>query len=381
MSAIKEVKMPDLGTAASQITLVSWLKDEGEAVKRGEPLCVVETDKAASELESIADGFLLRKVVAEGAVVETGQTIALIGRSDEATRETPVAAPDAKAPPAGPVGVGPPHESKVSPVAAEVKASPMIVNLARRSGVDLNRISGTGPGGQVTRSDVLRAKEGETGPHRSALSRNQVVVARTVSTRWREAVPISLSARIRMDNAMSFRERPDTGRRLAIDSLFVHGAALAMREFPNFRCFFEEEALVDVRGINVAVAVSGGTGLYLPVIRNADRQTLEEIDSQLSGLVALAAAGRLTREHLSGATFSVSNLGMLPIDSFTAVIPSGQAAILSVGAVRESMTYSRTDAPRLDRIATVVLTVDHRFINGKEAGEMLARIKEAVEAL
>ena len=376
----KEIRMPDLGTTESEVTLAFWFKEEGDTVKRGEPLCVVETDKATSDLESIADGVLLRRIVGEGGKVAAGDIIAYIGRAGEEI--SPAGEMAGHAPAERPAKHAPLASGGSVPPKPAANASPMIVNLASRAGVDLSRVVGTGPGGQITRADLLKAGEApDGGAARQGLSKNQISVARAVTASWRQVVPISLWASVRMEKAIALRESTGAGRRAAFDSLLVYAASRVVPDFPNFRCSFEGDALVPADGVNIAVAVSGEDRLVLPVVRNADRKSLPEIDAQVRDFAARGAAGSLTTGDLGGATFAVSNLGMMPIDAFTAIIPPGQAAILTAGRIRDVAAFGADLRPVVEKTAQVVLTVDHRFINGREAARFLTRFKEAMESL
>ncbi len=383
----KEIRMPDLGTAVSEVTIVRWLKAEGDAVKRGESLCEVETDKATSELESIAEGVLLRQVAAEGAVVGVGGLVALIGKQGETLDAAASAKPaqETKPAPVAPAAAG-------GVAAGEVKVSPMIANLIKRLGVEMSRITPTGPGGQITRTDVLKAKDVPqrgSAPAQSApavagkkpLSKNQLSVSRTISASWREVVPISLWATINMNPAIALREKQGGSRKIAFDAIFVHAAASAVGEHPDFQCYYDNDQLVSVGAVNIAVAVSGPNGLFLPVIKNADRQPLSEIDRQVRDFAARAAADELTLEELGGATFTISNLGMMPIDSFTAIIPPRQGAILTIGAIKNEVAFKEDNCLGINKVVQTILTVDHRFINGRDAAHFLSRMKEVMETL
>ncbi|MBN2211917.1 MAG: 2-oxo acid dehydrogenase subunit E2 [Sedimentisphaerales bacterium] len=383
----REIRMPDLGTAVSQVTVVRWLKAEGDSVKRGEPLCEVETDKATSELESIAEGVLLRQVAAEGSTVEVGDVVAYVGRKGEVIEGVVSAETTQEHKPVSAAN------TKTSAGAnSEVKASPMIVNLAKRLGIDLNQVTPTGPGGQVTRSDVLQAKDAPKVEKASIvasamaaqklnLTKNQLSVSRTISTSWREVVPISLWAGINMNQAIALREKEGGARKIAFDAIFVHAAAQVIREHPNFQCYYENDALVSVGGVNIAVAVSGEKGLFLPVVKNADQQSLKEIDRQVRDFAARAANDQLTLEELGGATFTISNLGMLPIDSFTAIIPPRQGAILTIGAIKNEVAFKADNCFGVNKVTQAILTVDHRFINGRDAAQFLSGVKEVMETL
>jgi len=379
---LQEIKMPDLGTATTEVTLAGWLKKEGDPVQRGEALCEVETDKATSELESVAEGILLKQIMAAGTVVQVGQVIAYIGSSGEALPAEGQGENRAEAAAA-------PPESLESSAADTPKISLMIRNFAQRAGVALSKVKGTGPQGQILREDVLRAKQegGESRlppskPSSMVLSKNQLGVARTITRSWNEIVPINLWGTIRMTAALSLRQRhqEQTAEKLSFDAIFLYAAGQAMKEYPRFQAYYEEEKIIAGAGINVAVAVSVGEDLYIPVIPAADTKQIVQIHEELSALTEKARQGSLALEDMNGATFTISNLGMYPVDAFTAIIPPGQCGILTIGRITDGLELD--GAGMSDRqVCQVILSVDHRFINGRQAAEFLTYFKTCMERL
>jgi pyruvate dehydrogenase E2 component (dihydrolipoamide acetyltransferase) len=375
------IKMPDLGTTVSQVTVVSWLKKEGEPVQVGDPLCEVETDKATSALESVAQGILLRQVVPPGSVVEVGAIVAYVGTPGESLE---VAAPPS------PGEVADTLASSRAVTAAPLRVSPMVRNLAERLGVALDQVRGTGPEGLITREDVLRARDGQAAgpppgapPAETALSKNQLAVARTITKSWHEIVPINVWGRIGVAGALALRQRvqAESGAKLSYDAVFVHVVSHLVKEFPKFRAYFENDRLLTTDSVNVGLAVSAGEDLFIPVVRDADQKPLSQINREVQELADKAARGTLTPAEMAGATFTVSNLGMFPVRAFTAIIPPQQCGILTVGTIEEVVRFREGHAPAADKVVSVILAVDHRFINGRQAAEFLSRLKERVEQL
>ena len=360
-----EIKMPDLGTTVEQVTLVAWLKNPGDMVKRGEALCEVETDKATSELESVAQGVLLKQMVPAGTEIDAGTVIAYVGKEGESIEPAAQAKPATTAEPRA--------QSTAQAQPSEGKVSPMIRNLAKRKGIDLATITGSGPGGQITRTDVLNAGKATDKPAAAAgivLSKNQLGVARTIEKSYREIIPMSVLARVNMAVAIAKRsQQTQSGRKLSYDAIFVHATAAAMKQAERFQCYFDNDKLVSAGGVNVGVAISRGDDLFIPVVRDADTKPVEEIDREIRAFADKAAKGELSLAEMSGASFTISNLGMLPIEAFTAVVPPQQSGVLTVGSLSA------------DSITTVILTVDHRFVNGRQAAEFVTAIKERMESL
>jgi len=386
-----EIIVPDMGTSADQVTLVRWLKSEGDRVKRGEPLCEVETDKAVSEVEAFAEGVLLQQLVPEGAQIRVGTTIAYIGQEGEtiapADARQPIGASLPAAEPAAPQAETTTTTAQ-SPDAPEV--SLMVRNLARRLGVDFSRITATGPGEMILRDDVIRAAKaggqaaaGATAePDELPLSANQQAVVRRITESHRRIIPVNFVCRINASQMLKKRmEVLRQGKaKPGIDAIFVHAVSQVVKQFPHFRCYMKDDRLLRIDAVNVGVAVSNDEALYIPVIKNADAKSLTDIDRQIRELIDKARRNRLQARELSGATFTISNLGMYPVQSFNVIIPPGQAAALAIGCIEEVPIF-RKNALAAEPIVSVVLSVDHRFINGRLAGQFLAQLKDVLEHL
>ncbi|MBU4397894.1 MAG: 2-oxo acid dehydrogenase subunit E2 [Planctomycetes bacterium] len=370
------IKMPDLGTTVEEVTLVAWLKQVGEPVKRGEPLCEVETDKATDQLESVAAGVLLRQVVPAKSEVRSGTVIAYVGSPGEIIQEEVAPAPTLGQDPAPqPVAVKADTERRVPPV---------IRNLAKREGVNLDAVTGTGPGGRITRDDVLRAKQTSAPAGKSGVpySKEQLSVARRVSRSNREIPTIDLMASIDMSAIIDRRRslQEENSRKVAFDGFFLFGAARSIKQFPSFAAHAGDDLLHKHKTIDVCLAVSHERKLYLPVVLNADKLALDEIQMEIDRLVENVRSGRIRSKDLAGGCFTVSNLGMYPVDCFQMIIPPEQSAALAIGATQQQAVVK--DGRIVARpICTVALSVDHRMINGAEAAEFLKHLKDTLEQL
>ncbi len=370
------IRMPDLGTTVETIILRAWLKEEGESVCLGEPLCEVETDKAVSELESAAEGVLLRQVVSEGTEVQSGAIIAYVGAPGEQIPDDKIVEPRGA-------------EERTEPDAlpkerAAPTVSPLIRHLAEREGVDLNAVVGTGIGGRITRDDVLKAKSGDEPDDTAAkeLPTHQRAVARRVLASHHQIVPFDMVCRIDMSSAEALRERLEgqLGRSVSYDAVFIHAVSRIVADFPDFLKSLTDDSLVVRNEITIGFIVGLSEGLYAPAVARADQKSPEQIEKEVKRLAVQAARGKLPVDASTGACLTISNLSMHPIQSFNAVIPPGQSAALAIGGVEETPLWRDgqvTAAP----MASVTLTVDHRIINGQEAARFLARLKEFMEAL
>lgn len=362
------IRMPDFGTAVDEVRLVRWLVEEGETVTRGRILAEIETDKASSELESVADGVLLKQAVAAGESVKAGTVIAYIGRPGESLPEEgpPVAAQEG-APATAPAEKAP---------AAAPRVAPVVANLARKLGVDLALVRGTGESGTITREDVIRASK--TPPDSAErLPRTQAAVARAVLKSAQEIPHLRISMSIDMTSAVRLREQFTPP--VSYDAIFLKAMAKAAQSTPLLTARLEGEHVIRAGTIDIALAVGFQNDLSLPVVRDAGAKDLRRIDSELAALAARAAAGELKIEETTGGCMTLSNLGMYPVDWFEALIFPGQSAILSLGAVQRRAVVVE-DRVVIRPVATVNFAADHRLVNGRTAAEFLARLKEIVES-
>ena len=379
---VKAIKIPDLGTNTDEVKLVEWLKQEGDPVKRGDMLCEVETDKAVDELESVAEGTLLRQVVPAGTDIRSGTIIAYVGSPGEAIPDPETASPQKQD-----------QASQVtSKAAGAARVSPVVRNLAKRHDVDLESISGSGPGGRITREDVISASQAkgddtggstsESGEKETRLPKQQLSVARRVSRSNQEIPTIDLVCTVDVTRMMRLRQRlgEETSRKPAYDSIFLYAVSRIITDFENFRRHVSGDNVVVHETVDLCVAISRERELYTPVIREADKLSLEEIDVEVRGLAEKTRAGQLRPGDMAGGSLTVSNLGMFPVQSFNVVIPPEQSAALAVGAIEERPVVREGKIVPLP-MATLVLSVDHRSINGGEAAEFVKQLKDTLEAL
>ncbi|HMC66888.1 MAG TPA: dihydrolipoamide acetyltransferase family protein [Gemmataceae bacterium] len=386
--AITTITMPNLGQTIAELTLLAWLKKAGDRVERGETLVEVETDKTTVPVEAYVSGVLRRILQPAGSVVAAGEPIAVISSTaDEPLAEEPKATPAACA--AVPT---PQADQRPEPVnARQVLATPAAERLSQERGINLASVVGSGPGGRVLVNDVeshlSEAAQAGQAVRVEPLVASEVVelspmrratVARMVQS-VREAPQFALSVDVDMTEIERRRLSAATaGHKPSFTAYIVHAVATALRQHPQLNARYECDRLQRFRDIHIGLAVATPRGLLAPVIRDADRRTVEEIDSFIEELERKARQGRLLPEALRGATFTISNLGSHGIDRFTAILNPPQAGILAVGriALRPISTEDRIES-RLT--ATLTLTCDHRAIDGAEAAVFLGAVRAALE--
>jgi pyruvate dehydrogenase E2 component (dihydrolipoamide acetyltransferase) len=433
-----KVVMEALSPTMEEGRLVEWKKGEGDPVAVGDVLAEVETDKAVMELVARAGGTLLKQVVPAGATVPVSELVALIGEPGEAVengkptpaqeqqaaRPTPEANRPESAPPAPPASKateGAPSGAKApegpaastAPVAlptGRVKASPLARRIAAERGIDLGGIAGTGPEGRVVLRDLEGAPAGPRGaaapaggaPAPAAPAQPRPVVVRspdgtpftdvplsqirkTIARRLAQSIgPIPtfyLTTEVDMERAWDAREGLKAlgeGPKVSFNDIVIKAVATALRQHPACNAWWQDDRIRYWHEVHVSMAVAIEEGLITPVIRHTDLKSLREIATESVDLAARARQRRLTPEEYTGGTFSVSNLGMLDIDDFTAVINPPEAGILAVGRiVQKAVVYEGQLAAR--RRLRLTMSCDHRVIDGATGAQFLKTLKAMLE--
>jgi pyruvate dehydrogenase E2 component (dihydrolipoamide acetyltransferase) len=388
-----EVILPRLGQGMESGTIVRWLKSEGEPVEKGEPLFELDTDKVTQEVEAEAAGVLLKIAVAEGEV-PVGQTVAFIGAKGEDVPEVAAPAPTKEeSTPSEPEPVAEvAHEAAVASGNGRIKASPLARRMARERGIELSGVRGTGPDGRIVAEDVERAEAGgppplvDTGPdlwtgtQRVPLTNIRKTIARRLTEAWQIPVfQLQASADMTRVNALvaKLRER-DPEVRVTVTDVLTKVCAQALMQHREVNAEFTEDAILLHPSANIGLAVAAPQGLVVPVIRDAHQLPLRVIARHRSDLVGRARENKLRAEDLEGGTFTISNLGMYAVESFTAVLNPPQAAIVAVGATEERVVP--VDGEMVVRpMITLTCTFDHRAVDGAPAAAFLQTLKESLE--
>lgn len=382
-----DVIMPMLGMAQETGKIVRWLKQDGDAVTKGEPLLEVETDKVTVEIESPAGGTLAAVTVPEGAEVPVGTVIAVVLAKGEVV--APVADVKAKA-------VREVETVAAAPVAAAAaapsrpprrrRASPKARRLAEARGVDLDVLAGTGPNGAVTAKDVESTAEAALhGPAPNGDSFEVGTVWRVMADRttrsWQEVPHFVLWRDVdasRLESWKTAARRKPGCERVSVTDLLVRLCAEALRRHPRVNASWRDGAIVPGSGVNVAVAVATDDGLVAPVVHRADTLELAAVSARRVEIADAARAGRLRAEDVQGGTFTISNLGMFGVDGFQAIVNAPQAAILAVGR-----TLDRPVALNGEVVIRPVLTLsvafDHRVVDGARGAAFLDTLAGLIE--
>ncbi|HEY2126748.1 MAG TPA: dihydrolipoamide acetyltransferase family protein [Streptosporangiaceae bacterium] len=425
------LRMPEVAAGATEAVLAEWLVADSAEFAAADTLATVETDKAMVDVEAEDAGVVLKTLVAPGAHVEVGAPIAVLGQPGEAVADigavlaelgvpaTPGTAdvPTTVTTPIAPASTPATTVTTVTTISAagngRVFASPLARKIARQSGVPVEAITGTGPGGRILRRDVEAAiashaaaapatvapatvaaeavttaaePSGESGeiresgeiPHSRA---RRAIAARLVESK-QTAPHFYLRATVRADRLVALRAEINTGQddgsRVSLNDLVVKAAAAAHQQVPAMNVIWTPDAVRTFRTVDVAVAVATDRGLVTPVLRDVTAQTISQVAARTRDLAARARDGRLRQAELEGGTISVTNLGMYGVEEFAAIINPPQAAILAVGAVRDE-PVAEDGAVTVGKVMTVTLSVDHRPVDGVIAARWLAALRELLE--
>jgi pyruvate dehydrogenase E2 component (dihydrolipoamide acetyltransferase) len=414
--AITKVVMPKLSEAMETGKVIKWLKKEGDKVEGGEIVAEIETDKADIELESFGAGVLRKIVVPAGARVPVGGLIAVIAEPADDIASVLAAAPPPSSVSAGPAPrpvqppapplparpIAPAPAPAPQPLAGgpggRVKASPLAKKIAAQSGVDLRLVQGSGPGGRVVRRDVEAARSAAPAlapagiPHPGIhapgveyqdvpLSSIRAAIAKRMPLAKGPVPHFYLTGEIAMDRAWELREELNALEghpKVSVTDMIVKACALALSKHPEVNASFHGDTIRVSYRVHMGLAVALDEGLITPVLRDCDRKSLVQIAVEGRDLVERARNRRLRAPELSGATFSISNLGMFDVDEFSAIINPPEGAILAVGSVKV-VPVVEEGRIGMGRRMKVTLSCDHRVMDGAMGARFLQDLRRLLE--
>jgi pyruvate dehydrogenase E2 component (dihydrolipoamide acetyltransferase) len=389
------VVMPALELTQETGKLVSWRKKEGEAVAKGETLLEVETDKAVVEVEALADGFLAGVKAKEGDVIAVGHTIAWIVNKGESAPvdEAPAAAAASAATPTARAAESALPAGDAAHSGAKVKISPKARRLASELHVSLDGVRGSGPGGEILASDIeAAAKSSAASPSVGASPSGAKIetltaVGRLMAERTTQSwttVPhfflvreVDASALHQTREKLAASASTNSGVKITHTDLLIALVARVLLQHPRMNASWTPAGIQLHPEVNIAIAIAVNDGVITAVIPNAHITSIAEIATQRRDLAERAKSGKSRPQDFAGATFTISNLGMFQIDSFTAIIPSPQAAILAVGAISDRIVAIERQ-PAVRSMMTLTLSCDHRVIDGARGAQFLNDLAQAI---
>jgi len=390
-----EIIIPHVGETTTRVTILQWFKAEGDTVSKGEPLLEVETDKSVLTIEAYADGVLESIIVPAGEEADAMQVIGFLSSADaglkvEAEKAAPPEAASGGEPrPASeaPAEMAGPRRKK----AGRQPVSPVARKLAKKHGIDLSSLDGSGPGGMITSDDVQAAIETGQQPQAAVASDTTVELSRMRRTigqrmqRSKTTVPhFYVAASVDMSEAATLREgllptiEAQDGVRLSYTHLMVKALALAAKRVPVVNASYAEDKLVQHSQVNVGIAVALEDGLIVPVLKNASAKSLAQIAREASGLVQRARENRLTVEDMQGGTITLTNLGGADVEFFAAIINPPESVIVASGEVAPRPVV--IDGGIFVRpTVTMVASGDHRVLDGVALARFLKTMKDLLE--
>lgn len=402
-----EIRMPQLGLTMEEGTIGKWLKQVGDKVNVGEALVEITTDKLSSEIESEVEGYLLKIVAQEGEDIPVKGLVAIIGEQGEKVdvSEAKEVVEEAKIEQAVSTATETP-KTVATTETGRIKASPLAKKIAAELGVALNEIEGTGPGGRIVQKDVYKAadeqksnpvvKEEEApvvqaqaistipacGDIVKPLTNMRKVIGKRMQANKQTAPHVTLTTEVNVDKTIALRSKLNAKNkdvRFSYTDILVKMSASALRSHPIMNSSITEDSFIIHDRVNIGVAVALDGGLVVPVVSDVDRKGLKAITTETKDLITRARENTLTPDQMSGATFTISNLGGFDIDGFTPVINLPEAAILGVGRIVKKPIVNENDEIVPASMMVLSLSFDHRVVDGADAAAFLKTLKGYLE--
>lgn len=405
-----EIKMPQLGLTMEEGTVAQWLKQEGDTVAKGDVLLEITTDKLTSEIESEADGVLLKIVAKEGEDVPVKGLLGYIGEAGETVGDAaPVAAPAAAAPAPAEVPAAAPAPAPAAKAdGSRIRISPLARKTAAKMGVDYQNLTGSGPSGRIVQKDILAAaeaakqqpapvakapaatpapaaKSGELelmdGDEVVKLAGMRKVVAERMAKSAREIPTVTQNVKIDVTKLVAFRKQINetSGQKFSMNDFILKAVANALRANPHILVSIDGNQIIKRAHVNLGMAVALDDGLIVPVIRDADKLSLSQISATAKDLAVRARENKLAMDEYKGSTFTISNLGMFGVETFDPIINQPDAGILGVCAVQDELDMDDEGKIFKKQVMRISFTFDHRLIDGAVAAKFELAIKELLE--
>ena len=405
-----ELLMPQLGLTMEEGTVSQWLKHEGDAVKAGEAVLEITTDKLTNEVNSEYDGVLLKIVAQEGEDIPVKGLLGYIGNAGESVGDAPAAAPAAEAAPAAAPAAAA-CTACATTASGRVRISPLARKTAAKLGVDYAGIAGSGTDGRITQKDILAAAEEqknkpaavaeaaaaaapapaaapktsialEEGDTVEKLTGMRKVVAQRMLQSHTEIPNVTMNIKVDVTELMAFRKMllEKTGTKYSVNDLILKATAKCVAKHPEINVAYDDGQVIHRAHVNIGMAVALDAGLIVPVIRDADKKGLDAISAEAKDLASRARNNKLKPDEYKGTTFSVSNLGMYGVESFTPIINQPDACILGVAATETELALDAEGKVVTKQVMRLCLTMDHRLLDGAVAAKFLSDLRDIIQA-
>lgn len=380
-------------------TIVKWNKKEGDKISTGDILCEVETDKATMDYESTVEGTLLKITTEEGSQVKVGEMIGIAGKEGEdisalieqAAPSTPKEQPRGKAPEKEAEKQKEiPQPLPEEPFPSRVKVTPVAKQIARKSGIDLQSVQGSGPGGKIIKEDIERMIKKERpaevpiagkGEQKIPISDKRRIIAQRMSQSMFTAPHFYVTIAVKMDYLINSRKSLNSRlkSKVSFNAFFIKLVAEALARNPVINSSWSEGSIIRHDSIDIGLAVAQKDGLITPVVRDCANKGIVAINQELNDLVERARNGKLSWQEYTGGTFTISNLGSYGVRQFTAIINPPEAAILALGEIFEELIITDEGEYRKQNTMMMTLSCDHRVIDGAVAAEFARDLKNLME--
>ena len=408
---IKEVILAKIGLTMDTGRIISWLKKEGDYVKQDDPLFEVETDKVTTVVESFHTGYLKKILVEKDQEVPVNTVIAYIGDKDDIVPAGKLSEQETGREKARPLG-----EAKIEPektergvrkvIKSRINASPLAKRLARELGIDLSKVKGSGPEGRIGKEDVLSAadkqKAGGEPPQDVEIKEKQIahedklrifsevkltgikkLIAQRMKTSYIEAPHIYLELSVDMSKAAQLRElvnKETQGKvHITYTDIVIKATSQTLERHRLLNATLKDDSIVIYEDINIGIATATEKGLIVPVVKNVNKLSLAKISAICKDLIDKVRSGKHDLDDLSDGTFTITNLGMFGIESFRPILNTGQAAILAVGAIKNTPVADESREVCVKPVLTISLACDHRIVDGADGAKFLSDLKSKIE--
>ena len=402
-----EVRMPQLGLTMEEGTVTRWVKQEGDAVKAGEVILEITTDKLTSEVESEHDGVLLKIVAQEGEDIPVKGLLAYIGEAGEQVGDAPAAAP-APAAALAPAPTAAPAPAAAVPAGTRVRISPLAKKTAAKLGVDYTTVKGTGPMGRIVQKDILAAAEAAPAVEAAPVAEKAAVapaaapvtglelmegdevvkpagmrkvIAERMTKSAQEIPTVTQNVKIDVTELMKFRKKvnEDLAVKYSLNDYVLKATAKALKNNKHILASIDGDKIIKRAHVNIGMAVALDDGLIVPVIKDADKMSLSEISAAAKDLAERAKTNKLEMDEYKGSTFSISNLGMFGVETFDPIINQPDSGILGVCAVQDELVMDDEGNITKRQFMRISFTFDHRLVDGATAAKFELAIKELLE--
>ena len=401
-----EILMPQLGLTMEEGTVTQWLKQEGDPVKAGEAVLEITTDKLTNEVTSEHDGVLLKIVAQEGEDIPVKGLLGYIGQAGEQVGDAAAPTPAAAPAPAPAAPTAPAAAPTAAPSGVRIRISPYARKLAAGLGVDYSHLTGSGPSGRIVAKDILAAAEAQKAapaapaaapaapaPKRGGLelmdgdtvvklSGMRKVVAERMLQSHTEIPPVTQNTKVDVTALMQFRKSlaETAGKKFSVNDLILKATAKVLRRHPEILVSYDNGQIIQRAHVNLGMAVALDAGLIVPVIRDADKMGLEELAAKAKDLATRAKDNQLTTDEYKGSTFSVSNLGMFGIETFTPIVNQPDAGILGVCAIQDELVMDDEGSISKHQVMRLSFTFDHRLIDGAVAAKFIMDLRDLLQS-